>query len=109
MLAVIGMMGTIGMIAMVATVALADAGGAQLAAAQELERIAYVIRIQAPDTHEIVVQARLGLGRSNGIGIKRPSTFITLAENAKRPHDVRCREALVSCVLQSTHGDNGSA
>ena len=69
------MAAVVAMIAMAAaaTAALADAGGAQRAAAQELEPIAYVIRIPAPDTHEIVVQATVPASGRASLDLMMPT------------------------------------
>jgi hypothetical protein len=51
----------------------ADAGGARRAAAQGLEPIAYVIRIPAPDTHEIVVQATVPASGRASLDLMMPT------------------------------------
>jgi predicted metalloprotease with PDZ domain len=70
MLAVVPM---IAIVAMAATVALADAGAGQPAAAEALEPIAYVIRIPAPDTHEIVVQATVPASGRASLDLMMPT------------------------------------
>jgi predicted metalloprotease with PDZ domain len=73
LLATAGMMAMAVIAATLATAAVADAGGVRRAAARELEPITYVIRIPAPDTHEIVVQATVPASGRASLDLMMPT------------------------------------
>ena len=78
-------------LSILATVALTIAG-AQRGAAQELEPITYTVRVPAPDTHEILVQATVPASGHQSLDLMMPTWspgYYRVEDYAANVRDVR--------------------